>query len=152
MQKKLSGEAIMEIEIRAINADELNFHTNPIQFQPNARIEMTPQFSRQIKKIGEKIYLCNLKMTILSTDEAPKPFDITISYNGVFATADPQTDDEKRQLAVFATSTIYPYIKNALTLLTCTAQVATLNLPPIPPTMPGDKPEYVLKVDESLMS
>ncbi len=116
---------MIDYSMKALNADELTFKVNHIQIAPNERFEIKPFFSRRIQTSKEdpKINLVILECKIESTKEEPKPFDIVARLVGVFEVNNMNTDEDRRIFAINATETMFPYLRAAVTNMTCAALV-----------------------------
>lgn len=125
---------MIRYSLKALNADELTFKVNPIRLEPNAKIEIKPMFSRQIRKANEnpKIHLVMLECKIESTQESPKPFNLLVRLVGVFEVENLNTDEDRRTFAINATETIFPYLRAAVANLTADALINPLTLPIVP--------------------
>ena len=68
----------MKINFRGVGAEELSFKMNRVRLEPNARLDIKPQFSRQVRKVkdNDKLNFIALSMKVESTEAEPKPFDI----------------------------------------------------------------------------
>jgi len=155
---------MINFSLRGITAEELTFKVNRVQMQ-DPRFEIKPTFSRQVRSSNENknIYVVALDCKIESTEETPKPFDITARYIGVFDTDGIETDEDRKKFAVKATEIIYPYLREGVSALTLTAMINPLTLPVIPGDIlfPEDRPkqpegntgkQYTISFDESLLN
>ncbi len=124
---------MIQYSMKALTADELSFKVNPIQAAPNAKFEIKPYFSRQIRQANEnpKINIVILECKIESTEESPKPFNLLARFVGVFEVENMATDEDKRTFAVNATETMFPYLRAAITNLTADALINPLTLPAV---------------------
>ena len=77
----------MKLEFKGVTAEEMSFKMNKIQMQPNTKFEIKPAFARQIQRIkeNEKVHIVRLNLKIESTEQSPKPFNMTINMNNSFA-------------------------------------------------------------------
>ncbi len=139
----------MKYEMKGISVEELAFKITHARIEPNARLDIKPQFSRQVRKANDnkKLVFINLAVKVESTEEEPKPFDITASLVGFFET---ETEDysaqEERDFVVGATQLLYPYLRSAVTNLTAQAYISPLNLPVINgPIFPEDRDVYTFR-------
>lgn len=136
----------MNYEMRGVSIEELSYKINRVQISPNQRLDVKPQFARQVRKVNEdkKISLISLSVKIESTEAEPKPFDLTVSVVGVCAVEkDDYTADEERNFVIDATKQLYPYLRSAVTNLTAQAYVMPLVLPVINgPMFPDDRDVY----------
>ena len=141
----------MKIDFKGITAEELSFKLNRIKLAPNDKLDIKPQFSRQVRKVNgnEKLNFIALSVKIQSTEEEPKPFDINATLVGVFE-VEVANENEERNFVIEGTKLIYPYLRTAVTNLTANAYIAPLNLPVISgPIFPEDKDVYAFAVDNN---
>ena len=124
----------MKLEFKGVTAEEMSFKMNKIQMQPNTKFEIKPAFARQIQRIkeNEKVHIVRLNLKIESTEQSPKPFNMTINLVGFFEAEYEETEAEQRKFAVEATNSLYPYLRSAATNLTADAFANPLILPVIP--------------------
>ena len=144
--------------LKALTADELSFKVNPLKASPDTKFEIKPFFSRQIRQANEnpKINIVMLECKIESTEESPKPFNITARMIGVFEVQNMETDEDKRIFAVNATETIFPYLRSAITNLTAVALINPLTLPVVTGStlFPEDRGanQYTLNFDPKVLN
>lgn len=149
---------MIQYSMKALTADELSFKVNPIQAAPNAKFEIKPYFSRQIRQANEnpKINLVVLECKIESTEESPKPFNLLARFVGVFEVENMTTDEDKRVFAVNATETMFPYLRAAITNLTADALINPLTLPAVSGAtiFPDDRGsrQFTLNVDPNVVN
>lgn len=139
----------MNIDFKGITAEELSFKINRVRINPDERLDIKPQFSRQVRKVNgnDKLNFVALSVKIESTEKEPKPFDIFVTLVGVFEVDDVKSEAEERKFVIEATKTVYPYLRAAVTNLTASAYVAPLNLPVIAgPIFPEDRDTYAFAV------
>lgn len=139
----------MKFDFKGITAEELSFKLNRVRINPDERLDIKPQFSRQVRKVNgnDKLNFVALSVKIESTEKEPKPFDILVTLVGVFEVEDVKNDAEERKFVIEATKLIYPYLRAAVTNLTASAYVAPLNLPVISgPIFPEDRDTYAFSV------
>lgn len=135
----------MKIDFKGITGEELSFKLNRVKLNPQDKLDIKPQFSRQVRKVNgnDKLNFVALSVKIESTEEEPKPFDILVTLVGVFEVEDIRNDAEERKFVIEATKLIYPYLRATVTNLTASAFIAPLNLPLITgPIFPEDKDTY----------
>ncbi len=110
----------MKFEFSGINVEELSFKLNKVRLAPNDKLDIKPQFSRQLRKINgnDKLNCIVLTMKIESTEAEPKPFDINVTLVGVFNVTEVKNQDEERRFVIEATKTLYPYLRAAVSNLT----------------------------------
>jgi len=147
----------MKYNFNAITVEELSFKLNRVKFAPDQRLDIKPQFSRQLRKINgnDKINCIVLSVKIESTEAEPKPFDIHVTLVGVFEAEDIKNQDEERRFVIEATKTVYPYLRSAVSSLTASANIPPLYLPVIAgPIFPEDRDVYAFttsaKPDDNL--
>jgi len=140
----------MKIDCKGITGEELSFKLNRIKLNPEDKLDIKPQFSRQIRKVNDndKLNFEALKVKIESTEEEPKPFNINVTLVGVFEVEDVHGAADERKFVIEATKQIYPYLRAAVTNLTASAYIAPLNLPVIiGPIFPEDKDRFAFSVN-----
>lgn len=143
----------MKIDFKGITAEELSFKINRVRLNPEDKLDIKPQFSRQVRKVNnnEKLNFVALSVKIESTEAEPKPFDINVTLVGIFEVSDVKNDAEERSFVIEATKNIYPYLRSAVTNLTASAYIAPLNLPIITgPLFPEDREQYAFTVGNNL--
>ena len=123
----------MKIDFKGITAEELSFKLNRVKLNPEDKLDIKPQFSRQVRKVNgnDKLNFIALSVKIESTDAEPKPFDIFATLVGVFEVEDVKNEQEERSFVIEGTKIVYPYLRSAVTNLTASAFIAPLNLPVI---------------------
>ena len=139
----------MKFDFKGITAEELSFKLNRVRINPDEKLDIKPQFSRQVRKVNgnDKLNFVALSVKIESTEAEPKPFDILATLVGVFEVEDAKSDAEERKFVIEATKLIYPYLRSAVTNLTANAYIAPLNLPVISgPIFPEDRDTYAFSV------
>lgn len=142
----------MKIDFKGITAEELSFKLNHVKLNPEDKLDIKPQFSRQVRKVNnnEKLNFISLAVKIASTEEEPKPFDINVTLVGVFE-IEVANQNEERNFVIEGTKMMYPYLRSAVTNLTANAYIAPLNLPVISgPIFPEDRDVYAFSVDSKL--
>ncbi len=149
---------MIDYSLKALTADELMFKVNPIKATPDTKFEIKPFFSRQIRHPNEnpKINIVVLECKIESTEESPKPFNLTARFVGVFEVNNMETDEDRRIFAINATETMFPYLRAAITNLTADALVNPLTLPVVPGAtlFPEDRgaSQYTLNFDPKVVN
>ena len=141
----------MKFDFKGITAEELSFKLNHVKLQPDTKLDIKPQFSRQVRKVtgNEKVNFIVLSVKIASTEAEPKPFDINVTIVGIFE-VDAANENEQRAFVIEGTKMIYPYLRAAVTNLTANAYIAPLNLPVINgPIFPEDKDVYAFTVGDN---
>ena len=136
----------MKYDFKGITTEELSYKINRVQIAPNQRLDIKPQFARQVRKPNDnkKLVFISLAVKIESTEAEPKPFDLNVNLVGVFELAtEDYTAQEERSFVIEATSLLYPYLRSAVSNLTAQAYVSPLNLPVISgPIFPEDRDVY----------
>lgn len=142
----------MKIDFKGITAEELSFRLNRVKLNPEDKLDIKPQFSRQVRKVNgnDKLNFIALSVKIESTEAEPKPFDIFVTLVGVFE-VEVANENEERKFVIEGTKLVYPYLRSAVTNLTANAYIAPLNLPVISgPIFPEDRDVYAFSVDNKL--
>lgn len=132
----------MKIDLKGVTAEEISFKINRVKLSPQEKLDMKPQFSRQVRKVNgnDKLNFVALSVKIESNEAEPKPYDVHITLVGIFEVTELTGDKDERAFVIEATKTIYPYLRAALTNLTASAFVPPLNLPVIMgPLFPEDR-------------
>ncbi|MGN1104924.1 MAG: protein-export chaperone SecB [Candidatus Coproplasma sp.] len=136
----------MKYDLKVISMEELSFRLNRVQIAPNQRLDVKPQFARQVRKANDnkKLIFIALSVKIESTEAEPKPFDINVGLVGMYELgSEDYTAEEERAFVIEATSHLYPYLRAAVTNLTAQAYITPLNLPVINgPIFPEDRDVY----------
>lgn len=116
--------------LKGIRADEMRFALSGVRITKDMKFDLKPSFSRQVRKTvgNEKMFFVSLAVKIESTEESPKPFDLSVKLTGVFET-EAASDEERKAFTIEATETLYPYLRSAVTNLTTAAFAAPLILP-----------------------
>ena len=143
----------MKIDFKGITAEEISFKLNRIKLNPEDRLDIKPQFSRQVRKVNgnEKLNFISLSVKIESTDAEPKPFNIDVTIVGIFEVEDVHGEQEERKFVIEATKLVYPYLRAAVTNLTASAYIAPLNLPVISgPIFPEDRDQFAFTTGGNL--
>ena len=141
----------MKFDFKGITAEELSFKLNHVKLAPDTKLDIKPQFSRQVRKVNgnEKLNFIVLSVKIASTEAEPKPFDINVTLVGVFE-VDVANEAEERSFVIEGTKLIYPYLRSAVTNLTASAYIAPLNLPVLSgPIFPEDRDVYKFSVGDN---
>ena len=136
----------MKYDFRGITTEELSYKLNRVQLTPNQRLDIKPQFARQVRKPNDnkKLVFISLAVKIESTEAEPKPFDINVNLVGVYELEkEDYTAQEERAFVIEATQALYPYLRAAVSNLTAQAYVSPLNLPILNgPIFPEDRDVY----------
>ena len=142
----------MKYDFKGITCEQLSYKLNRIKIEPQQRLDIKPQFSRQVRKANDnaKLIFVNLAVKISSTAEEPKPFDLDVSIVGIFELAEEPNATQEREFVIQATSMLYPYLRSMVTNLTAQAFVSPLNLPIITgPIFPEDRDVYAFAVSDN---
>ena len=136
----------MKYDFKLISMEELSFKINRIQIAPNQRLDLKPQFARQVRKANDnkKLVFIALSVKIESTEAEPTPFDLNVSLVGMYELENENyTAEEESAFVIEATSQLYAYLRSAVTNLTAQAYITPLNLPVINgPIFPEDRDVY----------
>ncbi|MCI8369597.1 MAG: protein-export chaperone SecB [Clostridia bacterium] len=143
----------MKIDFKGITGEELSFKLNRVKLNPEDKLDIKPQFSRQIRKVtgNDKLNFVALSVKIESTDDEPKPFNINATLVGVFEVEEMSGAADERRFVIEATKLVYPYLRAAVTNLTASAYIAPLNLPVINgPIFPEDRDQFAFTTGGNL--
>ena len=143
---------MIKYTFKGITCEQLSFKLNRVKLEPNQRLDIKPQFSRQVRKANEnnKLMFINLKVAVLSTEAEPKPFDIEVSIVGIYELAETPNAQQERDFVIEATGMLYPYLRAMVTNLTAQAYIQPLNLPVINgPIFPEDRDTYAFSVSDN---
>lgn len=135
----------MKYDFKGITTEELSYKLNRVRIDPNQRLDIKPQFSRQVRKSNDnpRLNFIALSVKIESTEAEPKPFNINVAIVGVFELAEEAQPQEERAFVIEATQLLYPYLRSMVTNLTAQAYISPLNLPVISgPIFPEDRDVY----------
>ena len=136
----------MRYDFKGITTKELSYKLNRVQIAPNQRLDIKPQFARQVRKPNDnkKLMFISLAVKIESTEKEPKPFNLDVTIVGVFELEkDNYTAQEERSFVIEATQLLYPYLRSTVSNLTANAFITPLNLPVITgPIFPEDRDVY----------
>ena len=144
----------MKFDFKGITAEELSFKLNRVKLNTEDKLDIKPQFSRQVRKVtgNDKLNFIALSVKIQSTEAEPKPFDINVTLVGVFE-VEVANENEERTFVIEGTKLLYPYLRAAVTNLTAGAYVAPLNLPvKSGPIFPEDRDVFAFSVDNSKLN
>ncbi len=143
---------MMKYDFKGISCEQLSFKLNRVRLEPNQRLDIKPQFSRQVRKSNEnpKMMFVNLKVAVLTNENEPKPFDIEVSIVGIYELAEVADARQERDFVIEATSMLYPYLRSMVTNLTAQAYIQPLNLPVLNgPIFPEDRDTYAFSVSDN---
>ena len=136
----------MRYEFKGITTEELSYKLNRVQIAPNQRLDIKPQFARQVRKPNDnhKLIFISLAVKIESSEKEPKPFDLNVNLVGVFELEkEDYNAHEERAFVIEATQLLYPYLRSTVSNLTAQAYISPLNLPIITgPIFPEDRDVY----------
>lgn len=136
----------MKYDFKGITTEELSYKLNRVQIAPNSRLDIKPQFARQVRKPNDnnKLIFISLAVKIESTEQEPKPFNLDVNIVGVYELEKGDyTQQEERAFVIEATQMLYPYLRATVTNLTAQAYISPLNLPVITgPLFPEDRDVY----------
>ncbi|MDE7084041.1 MAG: protein-export chaperone SecB [Clostridia bacterium] len=136
----------MNYDFKGITTEELTYKLNRVQIAPNQRLDIKPQFARQVRKPNDnkKLIFISLAVKIESNEKEPKPFDLSVNLVGIFELEkEDYNAQEERAFVIEATQLLYPYLRSAVSNLTAQAYVSPLNLPIINgPIFPEDRDVY----------
>lgn len=135
----------MKYDFKGITTEDLSYKLNRVRLDPQQRLDIRPQFSRQVRKANEntKLNFVSLGVKVESTEAEPKPFDINVCIVGVFELEAEPDAQQEREFVIEATGVLYPYLRAMVANLTAQAFVTPLNLPLITgPLFPEDRDVY----------
>ncbi|MDE7401422.1 MAG: hypothetical protein K2N17_05155, partial [Clostridia bacterium] len=71
----------MRYDFKGITTEELSYKLNRVQIAPNQRLDIKPQFARQVRKPNDnkKLMFISLAVKIESTEKEPKPFNLDVT-------------------------------------------------------------------------
>lgn len=131
----------VDFTLKGIRADEMSFKLNAVRPQNGSKMELKPTFSRKVRRAVENEKLCFITLTVKieKTEDSPKPFDLNVTFTGVFE-SNAETEEDRRAVVVAGTAVLYPYLRAAVTTLTTTALAAPVVLPVVSgPLFPEDR-------------
>ena len=128
----------MRYKILNVNAEEITFKVNRISLPPSTKINLSPRFKRQVKTNDQNpgLKLIALSMSIKSTQDDPKPFDLYISFVGNFEVSGIDDNETHEEFLLRATNDLFHYLRSAATTVTTGANIAPFNLPIQAPYFP----------------
>jgi preprotein translocase subunit SecB len=142
----------MKYDFKGITTEELSYKFNRVRLEPQQRLDIRPQFSRQVRKANDnpKLLFIALSVKVESTEAEPKPFDLNVGIVGVFELEEVPEAQAERDFVIQATSLLYPYLRSMVTNLTAQAYISPLNLPLITgPLFPEDRDVYAFSVGDN---
>lgn len=131
----------VEFALKGIRVEEMSFKLNNVRPQNGGKMELKPTFSRRVRRAMENDKLCFVTLTVKieKAEDSPKPFDLSVSFTGVFET-EATSEEERRSVVIGATGLLYPYLRAAVTTLTTAALAAPVVLPIVSgPLFPEDR-------------
>lgn len=143
---------MIKYDFKGVSCEQLSFKLNRVRLEPNQRLDIKPQFSRQVRKSNDnpKLMFVNLKVAVLTNENEPKPFDIEVSLVGIYELSEVPNQQQERDFVIEATSMLYPYLRSAVTNLTAQAYIQPLNLPVLKgPIFPEDRDTYAFSVSDN---
>ncbi|MDE6850224.1 MAG: protein-export chaperone SecB, partial [Clostridia bacterium] len=117
----------MNYDFKGITTEELTYKLNRVQIAPNQRLDIKPQFARQVRKPNDnkKLIFISLAVKIESNEKEPKPFDLSVNLVGIFELEkEDYNAQEERAFVIEATQLLYPYLRSAVSNLTAQAYVS----------------------------
>lgn len=124
----------MKYALSNIVAEELSYSVNRIKADKDTKFEIKPQFSRTARSLkeNEKIWFLTLEVKVESTEDSPKPFNLTARLVGIFEAEGIESELDKHDLIINMTEVVYPYLRTAVSSLTANAFIKPWILPVIP--------------------
>ncbi|MBR6688361.1 MAG: protein-export chaperone SecB [Clostridia bacterium] len=128
----------MRYRILNVNAEEIAFKVNRISLPPATKINLSPRFKRQVKTAehNPNLKLIALSMSIKSTEEDKKPFDLYISFVGNFEVNGADDTQSNEEFLLRATNDLFHYLRTAALSVTASANIAPFMLPIEAPYFP----------------
>jgi preprotein translocase subunit SecB len=142
----------MKYDFKGVTTEELSYKLNRVRIDPQQRLDIRPQFARQVRKSNEnpKLNFISLAVKVESTEAEPKPFNINVSIVGIFELEEEPNAQQEREFVIEATSVLYPYLRAMVTNLTAQSYITPLNLPLINgPLFPEDRDVYAFSVGDN---
>jgi preprotein translocase subunit SecB len=142
----------MKYDFKGITTEDLSYKLNRVRIDPQQRLDIKPQFSRQVRKANDnpKLNFISLSVKVESTEQEPKPFNINVGIVGIFELEEEPNAQQEREFVIEATGVLYPYLRSMVTNLTAQAYISPLNLPLISgPLFPEDRDVYAFSVGEN---
>lgn len=142
----------MKYEFKGITTEELSYKLNRVRIDPQQKLDIRPQFARQVRKANDnpKLNFVALSVKVESTEAEPKPFNINVGIVGIFELEEIPTPQQEREFVIEVTSMLYPYLRTMVTNLTAQAFIAPLNLPLITgPLFPEDRDVYAFSAGDA---
>ena len=131
-------------KILNVNAEEITFKVNRVTLPPSTKINLSPRFKRQVKTADQNpdLKLIALSMSIKSTEDDPKPFDLYISFVGHFEVSDIDSPEAHEDFLTRATNDLFHYLRSAATSVTAAANIAPFILPIQAPYFPPTNEQF----------
>ena len=54
----------MKYDFKGITTEELSYKLNRVKIEPNQRLDIKPQFSRQVRKSNENTRICFIALSV----------------------------------------------------------------------------------------
>ena len=115
------------------SVEELFFKNQDIKTEQH-EFQISPDFNQEIIDLGNNKYDIMMSMEISPTEEAPVPFELRVAIIGHFvyvenenATVSP--DFREKILKANTAAILFPFLRQIVATLTCTANIAPLMLP-----------------------
>lgn len=117
----------MKIENITFVSDKISYTRNNILGQ---KFQLKPNFTRNIGKINDSTYFCELKLLIQQTEDNPFPMNIEVNLKGIFVIREITDEEEvKTFLQYDAVDMLYPYIRSIVSSVTSSALIQPILLP-----------------------
>lgn len=98
------------------------------EFNQDKTIELTPEFTRQIKKIDNNNALVNLIFRI-ENENLDLPFSIEVDIEGLFHMDNWEAPSSVPLMTTNSISILFPYLRSIVTMLTANANISPYILP-----------------------
>lgn len=108
--------------------EKLNFQLNK-KFVHEKEIAISPAFNREIEKLDANKYLVRVKVIIGDLESEEQPFYIEVILSGKFEVESEKRNNNLSLIKSNATAILFPYLRNAVSMLTALSNIPTLTLP-----------------------
>jgi preprotein translocase subunit SecB len=108
--------------------EKLNFQLNK-KFVHEKEIAISPAFNREIEKLDANKYLVRVKVVIGDLEYEEQPFYIEVILSGKFEVESEKRNNNLSLIKSNATAILFPYLRNAVSMLTALSNIPTLTLP-----------------------
>jgi preprotein translocase subunit SecB len=108
--------------------EKLNFQLNK-KFVHEKEIAISPAFNREIEKLDANKYLVRVKVVIGDLESEEQPFYIEVILSGKFEVESEKRNNNLSLIKSNATAILFPYLRNAVSMLTALSNIPTLTLP-----------------------